>query len=188
MPDYTPTDWVDNVTPVNASNMDKLEGGVDVNAAAIDALDVRIDTLEARPVTPAVVNGSWIKGVGGAMVWSTIQASDVGGLTTLLDAKVDDTEKAAVNGVATLNSSSRVVQQHALDRLWAAGQVEGTVPTVRSGVAVWEATVAGSDLSFRDEWDNVTQYKDGDIVVYNGVLYMAVEASEIGTPPENWGV
>ena len=144
MPDYTPTDWVDNVTPVNASNMDKLEGGVDANAAAIDANTAAIATINAKPQIPTpVVNGQWIKGSGGALVWSAVVIADVTGLQTALDAKVDDTEKGAVSGVATLDSASRVVQKATVDKIYSVGEVEGTVPTVRSGATVWETPSAG---------------------------------------------
>jgi hypothetical protein len=188
MPIYNPTDWVDNVTPVNEANMDHLEGGVDANAAAIDAVDARVVVLEGRPVTPAVVNGSWIKGVGGAMVWSTIQAADVGGLTALLDAKVDDTEKGAANGVATLDSAQRGVQRHTVDKIYSVGEQEGFVPIVRSGITVWEAPPAGgASLTYLEDWSGATTYTDGDIVVYNGALYMCVEEG-VTTPPENWGL
>jgi hypothetical protein len=185
---YTPINWVDNVTDVNATNLNHMDAGIDANDAAIEVLDGRVDALEAQPPIPPVVNGKWIKGVGGAMVWSDITIADVASLQAALDAKVDDTEKGAASGVATLDSGSRLVQKSTVDKIYSVGEVEGTVPTVRSGATVWEVPAAGSDLNYMDDWDNGAQYKDGDIVIYNGVLNMCVEDSVVGQPPENWGV
>jgi hypothetical protein len=74
---YTPTSWVDNVTPVNAANLNKIETGVD---QAHDAL-----------LPLPVVNGQWIKGSGGAAIWSAIAQADVTGLPAALTGKIDAT-------------------------------------------------------------------------------------------------
>lgn len=184
---YTLINWEDNVTDVDATNLNHMDAGIDANDAAIDGLDGRVDALEAQPPIPPVVNGKWIKGVGGAMVWSDITIADVASLQAALDAKVDDSEKAAASGVATLDSASRVVQEATVDKIYSVGEVEGNVPIVRSGVTVWEAPPAGgSDLNFLGDWAPGT-YQDGEIVVYGGVLYMCVEEG-VTTPPENWGL
>lgn len=60
---YTKTTWVASNTPVTAANMNHIEDG-------IVALDV-------APKVPTVVDGQWLKGVGGAAVWSAIAAADV---------------------------------------------------------------------------------------------------------------
>src|SRR5262245_3075004 len=45
--------------------------------------------LDGRPVVPTVVNGQWLKGVGGVPVWSALALADIpsqgvaGGLATL---------------------------------------------------------------------------------------------------------
>lgn len=129
---YSPTTWVDGVTPENAANLNKIEAGVaaaDAAAAAAAAAvaakaelvykgdwvagtyhdgDVVVkdgvtfvcvggDTTVAPdttlwgslagPSVPTVVNGKWLKGVGGAMVWSDITQADVSGLVAALAAK-----------------------------------------------------------------------------------------------------
>jgi hypothetical protein len=62
---YAKQTWVDNTTPVDAAHMSHIEDG--------------IATVEGEiPAIPAVVNGQWLKGVGGAMVWSAITPADVG--------------------------------------------------------------------------------------------------------------
>jgi hypothetical protein len=189
MTDYSPTVWQDNVTPVNATNLNKLEGGVDTAHQEIDALDLRLDAEEAMPDVPSpVVNGQWIRGAGGVLVYDFIEVADVSGLQTALDAKVDDTEKGAASGVATLDSGTRVVQSATVDKIYSVGQIEGNIPIVRSGVTVWEPVPAGgSDLNFSGDWSAATPYEDGEIVTYNGVLYMCVEPTQTA-PPENWGV
>jgi hypothetical protein len=43
------------------------------------------------------------------------------------------------------------------------------------------------DLVYKGAYSAATAYVDGDIVSYNGVLYMCVLPTT-GNPPENWGV
>lgn len=71
MPPYVKQTWTDSVTPVDGSHMSHIEDGV-FNA------DANATTALARVQVPAVVNGQWLKGVGGAAVWSTITPADVG--------------------------------------------------------------------------------------------------------------
>jgi hypothetical protein len=155
VPNYVPTDWVDNVTPVDEAHMDKLDVAVDQHADAINGLDTRVTTVEGRPVVPAIVNGKWIKGVAGAMVWSDILQSDVSGLSAALTAKQDTSAKGAVNGYASLDSG-------------------GKVPTAQLPVSIdlrWAGTYAGA-----------TAYKEGDVVIYNGVSYIALRPTTGETP------
>jgi Carbohydrate-binding module family 5/12 len=155
VPNYVPTDWVDTVTPVDESHMDKLDTAVDQHADAINGLDTRVTTVEGRPVVPAVVNGQWIKGVSGAMVWSAITQADVSGLSAALTAKQDASAKGQANGYASLDSG-------------------GKVPTTQLPVSIdlrWAGTYAGA-----------TAYKEGDVVIYNGVSYMALRPTTGETP------
>src|SRR5262252_10929264 len=87
---YTPTNWQDGVTPLNAANFNKIEA--------------ELASLEAAKVPP-VVNGQWIKGVGGAMVWSAIAAGDLPDLSATYQAV---SGKAAANGYASLDAGTRV--------------------------------------------------------------------------------
>jgi hypothetical protein len=98
---YTPTTWTDGVTPASAANMNNIEAGVDTQ-------DDRIVVLEGRPVTPTVVNGQWIKGVGGVPTWAAITESDVTNLVTDLAAKQATSQKGAANGYASLDSGGLV--------------------------------------------------------------------------------
>jgi hypothetical protein len=155
VPNYVPTDWVEPGTPGDEAHMDKLDTAVDQHADAINTLDTRVTTVEGRPVVPAVVNGSWIKGVGGAMVWSTITQADVSGLSAALTAKQDASAKGQANGYASLDSG-------------------GKVPTTQLPVSIdlrWAGTYAGA-----------TAYKEGDVVIYNGVSYIALRPTTGETP------
>ena len=158
VPNYVPTDWVNTVTPVDEPKMDNLDQAVDAHADAINALDTRVTTVEGRPVVPAVVNGSWIKGVGGAMVWSTIAIADVANLQTSLNAKQDLSAKGAVNGYASLDSA-------------------GHVPTTQLPVSI--------DLRWAGTYAAATAYKEGDVIIHNGVSYMALRPST-GETPAPW--
>ena len=66
---YTRTTWQDNVTLVDAAKMNNIETEL-----------VALDPVLSRVVVPTVVNGQWLKGAGGAAVWSAITAADVSGL------------------------------------------------------------------------------------------------------------
>lgn len=155
VPDYIPTDWVDNVTPVDEAHMDKLDTAVDVHANAINGLDTRVTTVEGRPVVPAIVNGKWIKGVSGAMVWSDILQSDVSGLSAALTAKQDTSAKGAVNGYAGLDSG-------------------GKVPAAQLPTPI--------DLRWAGAYSAATAYKEGDVVISGGIAYMALRPSTGETP------
>jgi len=158
VPNYVPTDWVDTVTPVDEAHMDKIDVAVDQHADAINALDTRVTTVEGRPVVPTIVNGKWIKGVSGAMVWSDILQSDVSGLSAALTAKEATANKGVANGYASLDSG-------------------GKVPTTQLPVSI--------DLRWAGTYAAATAYKEGDVVIYNGVSYMALRPST-GETPAPW--
>jgi hypothetical protein len=134
------------------------------------------------------VNGKWIKGVGGNPVWSDILISDVASLQAALDAKVDDTEKGAASGVATLDANTRVIQKHTVDKLYSVGVAEANIPIVRSGATVWEPVPAGgADLSYDGDWVPGS-YQDGDVVVKDGVTFLCVGGPTTTAPdPSLWG-
>jgi len=158
VPNYVPTDWVNTVTPVDEPKMDNIDQAIDVHADAINALDTRVTTVEGRPVVPAVVNGKWIKGVSGAMVWSDITQADVAGLSAALTAKEATANKGVANGYASLDSG-------------------GKVPTTQLPVSI--------DLRWAGTYAPATAYKEGDVVIYQGVSYMALRPST-GETPAPW--
>ena len=159
VPNYTPTDWVDTVTTVDEAKMDKIDLAVEAARDAINALDTRLDRRGVQPDIPAVVNGSWIKGVGGAMVWSTIAIADVASLQTSLNAKQDTSAKATANGYASLDAT-------------------GKVPTTQLPTPI--------DLRWAGAYSSGTAYKEGDVIIYNGISYMALRPTTAETPVP-WG-
>jgi len=64
---YSPTTWVEKVTKVGPTNLNKLELGVQATAVVADA---------ALP-TPAGSNGQFLKRVGGVWVPTSFAASDI---------------------------------------------------------------------------------------------------------------
>jgi hypothetical protein len=106
--DYVPTDWQNNVTPVDDTRMDHIEAGIDGIVAYSAALDTRLAAEEAQPDIPTVVNGQWIKGVGGAMVWSAIAIADIATLQANLDSRQATSQKGVANGYAPLDSAAKV--------------------------------------------------------------------------------
>src|SRR5262245_4467537 len=84
---YTATNWVEGVTTLGPTNMNKIE--------------TELVALDGRVVVPTVVNGQWVKGSGGAAVWAAITAADVsGGKATA--------NKGVANGYASLDASGKV--------------------------------------------------------------------------------
>jgi hypothetical protein len=158
VPAYTPTDWVDNVTPVDEAHMDKIDTAIGQHATAINSLDTRLAAEEAMPDIPAVVNGQWIKGSSGAMVWSAITQADVSGLTAALSAKEATANKGVANGYASLDSG-------------------GKIPSAQLPVSI--------DLRWAGSYAGATAYKEGDVVIYNGVSYMALRPTT-GETPQPW--
>jgi hypothetical protein len=75
----------DGVTPLNAANLNTLESkpqkGLANGYASLDSGGkVPVGQLPASATgvpVPTVVNGQWLKGVGGAAVWSAIAAADL---------------------------------------------------------------------------------------------------------------
>lgn len=105
---YVPVNWVDGVTGINAANLNKMEDGIEAHEASITSLLGRVAAEEAQPDVPAVVNGQWIKGVGGAMVYSAIAQADVTGLVAALAAKQETSGKGVANGYAGLGADGKV--------------------------------------------------------------------------------
>ncbi|HSV08528.1 MAG TPA: hypothetical protein VLI07_18575 [Candidatus Binatus sp.] len=84
---YTRQTWTDDLTLVDAAHMSHIEDGI-FNADAAAA------TAQAG-LPPAVVNGQWLKGVGGAMQWQPIAVGDLA-------------FAGQPNGVATLDGTGQV--------------------------------------------------------------------------------
>jgi hypothetical protein len=97
---------VDGTTPVDAAKLSNLETAADTHADAINALDTRVVAEEAMPDIPAVVNGQWLKGSGGAAVWAAITEADVTGLTTDLAAKTDKATLTAKGDIYAATAAS----------------------------------------------------------------------------------
>ena len=137
---YTRTTWVDGTTPVNAADLNNIE--------------TELVTLDALPRIPAVVNGQWLKGVGGAVVWAAIAAGDIPDISGTYQAK---SEKALANGYPSLDAT-------------------GKVPAA-------QLPAGGGGVTYRGAYAGATAYNPGDIVTYNGIDYMAAQASTGQTPP-----
>jgi hypothetical protein len=161
MADYVPTDWVDFATPVNAANLDKMEAGIDTAHQEIDALDGRLDTVEGKPALPTVVDGQWVKGVGGVPVWASIAQADVTGLVAALGAKEALVNKGAVNGYAPLGADQKVPLTNLPDDIGGGG---------------------GAELVFEGDYVPATEYQDGDYVMKDGVVYVCVGGPTTAPP------
>ncbi|HSV08586.1 MAG TPA: hypothetical protein VLI07_18865 [Candidatus Binatus sp.] len=78
---YAPTNWVDGATPVNRATMKNIED--------------ELVLLDGRPVVPTVVNGKWLRGSGGAVIWDDITPTTV-------------PIAGQANGFATLDATGKI--------------------------------------------------------------------------------
>lgn len=69
--------FADGVTPLNAVNMNKLQTRDEKGAANGYASLDGTGKVPVAQALPTVVNGQWIKGVGGAAVWAAITQADL---------------------------------------------------------------------------------------------------------------
>jgi hypothetical protein len=67
---YVKQPWVNNTTPVDDVHMLHIEDGLGI-------ADANASTALAQSLPQPVVNGQWVKGVGGAAVWSAIAVADL---------------------------------------------------------------------------------------------------------------
>lgn len=81
---FAPVTFTDNVTPLNKATFDALQAGV-IAAERTENKGVAsgyasLDSGGKVPVAqalPTVVNGQWLKGSGGAAIWSAIALADL---------------------------------------------------------------------------------------------------------------
>src|SRR5215469_4191426 len=117
---YVKQSWVDNATEVDKTHMDHIEDG-------LVALDTGNATAKGQPngyaglgadgkvpaaqlpagssPLPPVVNGQWLKGVGGAAVWSPITTADIPSLAATYQVV---SAKGTANGYASLGTDGKV--------------------------------------------------------------------------------
>jgi hypothetical protein len=153
---YTPTNWVDDTTPISATNMNHIEQGIVTHEGtlATDALAAHVElatqaetalgTDTGRVVTPATVKGLWTH---------TAAASDV--LRASLDASVQTASTSYVKKKSfVMNASGTFRVKFTLNgdgsgynyygRIYKNGVAFGTERT-KNGVV---ATVYSEDLAF----------------------------------------
>ena len=97
--------------------------------------------------------------------------ANVTGLQSTLDAKVDDSEKGAANGVATLDINGKVVLTQIPDSVLGQLEYQGvwdftTLPTATQKGQYWVASVSGND------------YIVGDWAVWNGISFDKIDNTD----------
>ena len=152
---YTPTDWVDNVTPVNAANMDHIEAG----------LDAATDTAEAAETQAATAQ-------------TTANAAQAAANAAIAKAIVD--AKGDIIAASAADTPVRVP-------LGSDGQVLVARPALANGLAWEPAPASGSSIEYENAWAAGTPYTPGDVVIHNGIEYLAVNPSTGVTPPTATG-
>jgi len=92
----------------------------------------------------------------------------VNGTTPLNDANLDHIEQGITDAHAGLPPSP-------------SGQ-DGKFLSVAGGAMVW-AVPSGGGVDYENDWAAGTPYQQGDVVIHNGVQYLAVNPSTGSTPP-----
>lgn len=115
---------------------------------------------------------------GGSLVLDTKAISDITGLQTALDSKVDDSEVGAANGVAPLGADSKIPSAY----LPEGGSYQGTwnattnTPTITSGVGsngdFYKVSVGGTTTI-----DGVSSWSIGDEIRFNGTVWQRIPNS-----------
>lgn len=161
---YTPTDWVDGTTPVNAANLDKMEAGI---VAAHAPFDGRLGAT-AKQVT------DWNNAIEDGWYFS----------------QPDQANNPPLAGFSMLGLVSVYAAGYVTQDVWSFADPVGTLPRrwLRRQIGgTWDAWVAAGEIPAAIEYENVwsagVSYQAGDVVTYNGVSYLAVNDSVGSTPP-----
>jgi len=131
-----------------------------------------------------VVNGQWIKGVGGLPVWSPIAAGDLPDLSATYQAR---TEKAAANGYAGLDGTGKVpaAQLPALgmsNPMAAVGDLivggaSGTPTRLAGGASLTGLYMSGSNVVWRRPFVSQNSGPDQPYITSTGWVYMGMGGS-----------
>lgn len=132
---YVRTTWVDGTTVANAAKLNNIE----TELVALDAVQ-----------TPAVVNGQWLKGVGGVPVWSAIAVADLpaGTHAQICDLTLGGTQ-ATIDTNTILGGNIPATYQHLCFRVVARG----------------DTAAADTTLLMRLNNDSTAVYDDERIIV-----------------------
>ncbi len=116
---YTKTNWVNGYTPLNASNMNKIEEGIFNNDTFLSSLDIRVNTLEGS-IGQGGISSVVVSGNGNALNNASYDPST----------KILNFEK---NNTFALDSDLDSVNEKNLYHLGAYDSVSGNVITRQTG-------------------------------------------------------
>jgi hypothetical protein len=184
--DYNQTDWVDNVTPVDATRMDNIEAGIEL--AHVEAHNAQASADAAIPRVIVDAKGDLITASADNVVQRLARGADNTAL--IADAaQVLGLKYAAVVLASLLTSKGDLVgaSAAATPARVATPTTNGHVLTADSAQATgvkW-AAAAGitGGVDYKGVWSSGTAYVQGDVVLYNGVEYIAVNPGTANTPP-----
>ena len=123
---YTKTNWVNGYTPLNASNMNKIEEGIYNNDTFLSSLDIRVDDLEGK-IGQGGIGSVVINGNGNALTNASYTPST----------KILNFEK---NNTFALDSDLDSVNEKNLYHLGAYDSVSGNVITRQTGYIVLDGS------------------------------------------------
>ncbi len=153
---YTPTNWVDDTTPISATNMNHIEQGIVTHegTAATDALAAHVElatqaetslgTDTGRVVTPATVKGLWTHTAAASDTLRASSDAECTNNTTTYEKKKTFTMNA--DGAYRIKFWLAASGNTAYGRIYKNGVAFGTERSTTSASAV----VFSEDLSFSD--------------------------------------
>jgi hypothetical protein len=157
--------------------LDNVDNTADVNKSVASA--AKLTTARTVSLSGDVTGSVTFDGTANVDIVATVvdyshnhNITDVVGLQSALDAKIDDTEKGAASGVATLDANGKVVMAQIPDSILGQLEYMGThdfstgTPTPTQKGQYWIASVAGGD------------YNVGDWAVYNGTSFDKVDNTD----------
>jgi Carbohydrate-binding module family 5/12 len=186
MSDYAQTDWVDNVTPVDATRMDNIEAGIELAHNEAHAAQASADAAIPRLLVDAkgdLITASADNAVqrlprgadNTALIADAAQALGLRYAAVVLASLL--TSKGDLVGASAASSPARVPAPVTNGHVLTADSVQAT------GVK-WAAVAGASGgVDYKGTWSAGTAYAQGDVVLYNGVEYIAVNPGTGNTPP-----
>lgn len=160
---YTKTNWVNGYTPLNASNMNKIEEGIYKNDTFLSSLDIRVNTLEGSigqgGIGSVVVNGN-----GNALNNVSYNPS-----TKILNFEKNDT--------FALDSDLDSVNDKNLYHLGAYDSVSGNVITRQTGYLIFD--VNDTTKWQKETFTSIVRYKSNQTISDNVISNLG-EPRDVG--------
>lgn len=159
---YSKTNWVNGYTPLNASNMNKIEEGIFNNDTFLSSLDIRVNTLEGS-IGQGGIGSVVVSGNGNALTNVSYNPST----------KILNFEK---NNTFALDSDLDSVNEKNLYHLGAFDSVNDNTITRQTGYLIFDV----NDTNWQKETlTSIVRYKSNQLISDNVISNLG-ESSDVG--------